>query len=105
MITATRIKLWKSHETWITKDGIKIGTTYRDAMYGGFFVTWIQLPDGKIWQCSDRKDWQNDPSPFVQELYKNHIPLPEWAKSWVDKEGLVRPLFEQDHSLPVEVCN
>lgn len=80
---ANRIRLWKNTERFRLENGFIVGTNQYQ-WGGGVFITWIEYPDGRTWQAS---------SPDA-------VPLPEWAKEWVDKDGLVRPGFTNEGDAP-----
>jgi len=79
---ANRVRLWKNKERWRLENGFIVGTVH--SSHSGVFILWIEYPDGKLWQSH---------SPEA-------VPLPEWAKEWVDKEGLVRPNFSNEGDAP-----
>jgi len=98
---------WEKSSVWDLDNGWQAAIQYSD-IYGEH-VTRLSK-DGKHWHASDGYDnpYGTDPDPIIQKLFKDHIALPEFAKSWIEivhklsEITLVRPRFTRKYSLTIE---
>lgn len=90
---------WEKCTVWDLDNGWQAAIQYS---YYGEHVT-ILSKDGKSWHASDGYDnpYANDPDPIVRKVFKDHLPLPDFAREWIEvvhklsEATLVRPRFER----------
>lgn len=96
-----RKESWEKCSMWDLDNGWQAAVQY--SVHYGEYVSGL-YKDGKGWHASDGFDnpYANDADPVVRKVFKDHLPLPDFARPWIKggdgpDKNLVRPNFNKIH--------